>query len=56
MFLVLIQFNITITKKRITVPGSAHQFSGMRKASKTKAYATIADPKAKALKNHFNKR
>ena len=37
-----------------SVDGAAHQFSGMRKASETKAYATIADPEAKALKNYFN--
>jgi len=36
-----------------SVDGSAHQFSGMRKASETKASATIADPEAKALKNYL---
>ena len=38
-----------------SVDGAAHQFSGMRKASETKASATIADPEAKVLKNHLNK-
>jgi len=38
-----------------SVDGAAHQFSGMRKASETKAYATIADPEAKALKTHLRK-
>ena len=38
-----------------SVDGAAHQFSGMRKASETKAYATIADPEAKALKSHLHK-
>jgi hypothetical protein len=38
-----------------SVDGAAHQFSGMRKASETKAYATITDPEAKALKSHLNK-
>ena len=38
-----------------SVDGAAHQFSGMRKASKTKAYASIADPEAKALKKYLNK-
>ena len=36
-----------------SVDGAAHQFSGMRKASETKASATIADPEAKALKNYL---
>lgn len=38
-----------------SVDGAAHQFSVMRKASETKAYATITDPEAKALKSHLNK-
>jgi hypothetical protein len=37
----------------LSVDGAAHQFSGMRKASKTKASATINDPEARALKNHL---
>jgi len=37
-----------------SVDGAAHQFSGMRKASETKASATIADPEAKALKNYLS--
>lgn len=36
-----------------SVDGAAHQFSGMRKASETKAYATINDPEAIALKKHL---
>lgn len=38
-----------------SVDGDAHQFSGMRKASETKAYATIADPEAKALEKYLEK-
>jgi hypothetical protein len=38
-----------------SVDGAAHQFSGMRKASETKASASIADPEAMALKNYFSK-
>lgn len=38
-----------------SVDGAAHQFSGMRMASETKASATIADPEAKALQNYFIK-
>lgn len=38
-----------------SVDGAAHQFSGMRKASETKAYASIADPEAKALKKYLSK-
>lgn len=36
-----------------SVDGAAHQFSGMRKASKTKAAAYISDPEAKVLGNYF---
>ena len=36
-----------------SVNGAAHQFSGMRKASETKASATIRDPEAKALKKYL---
>ena len=36
-----------------SVDGTAHQFSGMRKASETKAYATINDPESKAIKGHL---
>ena len=38
-----------------SVDGAAHQFSGMRKASKTKAAAYIWDPEAKALKKYLGK-
>lgn len=38
-----------------SVGGAAHQFSGMRKASETKAAAYIRDPEAKALKNYLSK-
>ena len=38
-----------------SVNGSAHQFSGMRKASETKAAAYIHDPEAKALQKYFDK-
>ena len=38
-----------------SVDGYAHQFSGMRKASETKAAAYIWDPEAKALEKYFNK-
>ena len=38
-----------------SVDGASHQFSGMRKANETKAYATIADPEAKALERYLNK-
>ena len=38
-----------------SVDGAAHQFSGMRKASKTKAAAYISDPEAKALGSYLNK-
>lgn len=36
-----------------SVDGGAFHFSGMRRASETKAYATIADPEAKALNKYF---
>jgi len=36
-----------------SVNGAAHQFSGMRKASETKAAAYIHDPEAKALIEHL---
>ena len=36
-----------------SVDGNAHQFSGMRKASETKAAAYISDPEAKALRNYL---
>ena len=45
------------TKDRPTlvfsVNGDAHQFSGMRKASETKAAAYSTDPEAKKLKSFF---
>ena len=36
-----------------SVNGNAHQFSGMRKASETKAAAYISDPEVDALINYF---
>jgi len=36
-----------------SINGYAHQFSGMRKASETKAYATIQDPEAQALDGYL---
>lgn len=39
-----------------SVDGVAHQFSGMRKASKTKAYATINDPEAKVIRKYLKAR
>ena len=38
-----------------SVDGAAHQFSGMRKASETKAAAYIWDPEAKALEKYLGK-
>ncbi len=38
-----------------SVDGVAHQFSGMRKASETKAYASIVDPEARALRKYLSK-
>ena len=38
-----------------SVNGAAHQFSGMRKASETKAAAYIHDPESKALQKYFDK-
>jgi hypothetical protein len=38
-----------------SVDGDAHRFSGMGKASETKAAAYIWDPEAKALEKYFNK-
>jgi hypothetical protein len=38
-----------------SVNGAAHQFSGMRKASETKAAAYIHDPESKALTKYFGK-
>lgn len=37
-----------------SVDGTAHQFSGMRKASETKAAAYRSDPEAKTLKKYFD--
>ena len=39
-----------------SVDGTAHQFSGMCKASKTKAEAHIWDPEAKTLRKYLNNR
>ena len=38
-----------------SVDGVAHQFSGMRKASETKAAAYISDPEVDLLRGHFRK-
>ena len=39
----------------LSVDGGAYHFSGMRKASKTKAYAHSTDPEAKVLSRYLSK-
>ena len=39
----------------LSVDGGAYHFSGMRRASKTKAYAHSTDPEAKVLSRYLSK-